>query len=316
MSDVSGIPVPGRPPGHQHGCGAWPAAAGQCSKQCVHGLPTPRAGSEFEDNLRARGAGFKSSGTSDHVPGLGSQTLAQPGNDMSTAELLSAAELLSEMLMALRVQAVHFRHENERLAVHFRNENERRRAQYKDIAQRLEDIAQERENELLCVQAVHSLVAQERPCAQNKNNAQYLEQENELLCVQAVHSLVAQEQPCAQDKDNAQYLEQENDGGAGGREMDTTAAVKIFAVVHQDRYTSKPTGSTLNEPELRAFTPDPRPHAFGTKNVNLTVYSRAMVKVGPLARIRIDDEVYIRILLAAAFGSSFLYAGQTKGVTL
>jgi len=80
------------------------------------------------------------------------------------------------------------------------------------------------------------------------------------------------------------------------REMDTTAAVKIFAVVHQDRYISKPTGSTLNEPELRAFTTDPRPHAFGTKNVNLTVYSRAMVKVGPLARIRIDDEVYIRIL--------------------
>jgi len=225
MSDVSGVPVPGRPPGHQHGCGAWPAAAGQCSKQSVHGLPTPRAGSEYEDDLRARGADFKSSGTSDHVPGLGSQTLAQPGNDM---ELLLAAELLSAMLEALRVQAVHFRDENERLC-----------AQYKDIAQRLEDIAQERENELLCVQAVHSLVAQERPCAQDKNNAQYLEQENELLCVQAVHSLVAQERPCAQDKDNAQYLEQENDEGTGVREMDTTpTAVKIFAVVHQDRYIS------------------------------------------------------------------------------
>jgi len=104
--DVSGVPVPGRPPGHQHGSGTWPAAAGQCSKQCVHGLPTPRAGSEFEDDLRARGADFKSSGTSDHVPGLGSQTLAQPGNDMSTAELLLAAELLSAMLKALRVQAV------------------------------------------------------------------------------------------------------------------------------------------------------------------------------------------------------------------
>jgi len=161
---------------------------------------------------------------------------------------------------------------------------------------------------------VHSLVAQERPCAQDKNNAQYLEQENELLCVQAVHSLVAQERPCAQDKDNAQYLEQENVGGTGVREMDTTAAMKIFAVVHQDR--DAPTGSTLNEPESRAFTTDPRPHAFGTKNVNLIVCSRAMVKVGPLARIRIDDEVYIRILLAAAFGPSFLYAGQTEGVTL
>ena len=40
-----------------------------------------------------------------------------------------------------------------------------------------------RENELLCVQAVHSLVARERPCAQDKDNAQYLEHENELLCV-------------------------------------------------------------------------------------------------------------------------------------
>jgi len=69
-----------------------------------------------------------------------------------------------------------------------------------------------------------------------------------------------------------------------------TAGVKIFAVAHQDHYISK-TGGTLNEPESRAFTTDPCPHAFGTKNVNLTVYSRAMVKVGPLARIRIDDKV-------------------------
>ena len=84
------------------------------------------------------------------------------------------------------------------------------------------------------------------------------------------------------------------------REMDTTAAAEneIFAVALQDHYISKsiaadaPTGSTLKEPESRAFTTGPRPHAFGTKNVNLTVYSRAKVKVGPLARIRIDDEVY------------------------
>jgi len=91
---------------------------------------------------------------------------------------------------------------------------------------------------------------------------------------------------CAQDEDNAQYLEQENDGlriQAGshvaiaaaesemgvscGREM--TASVKIFAVAPQDLYISKstaadaPTGSTLNEPESRAFTAGPRPHASG-----------------------------------------------------
>jgi len=114
------------------------------------GLPTPRAGSEYEDDLRARGADFKSSGTSDHVPGLGLQTMAQPGNDMSTAELLSA------MLEALRVQAVHFEALRvqavrvQAVAVHFEalraqavhfleaQENERLRAQYKDSAQRLE----------------------------------------------------------------------------------------------------------------------------------------------------------------------------------
>jgi len=83
----------------------------------------------------------------------------------------------------------------------------------------------------------------------------------------------------------------------GVREMDKTTSVKIFPVALQDLYNSKstaadaPTGSTLNEPESRAFTAGPRPHAFDAKNVNLTVYSRAKVKVGPLARIRIDDEV-------------------------
>jgi len=114
--------------------------------------------------------------------------------------------------------------------------------------------------------------------------------------------LEAQERLCAQDEDNAQYLEQKNDGlriqAETKRAMDTTASVKIFAVALQDLDISKstaadaPTGSTLNEPESRAFTAGPRPHAFGAKNVNLTVYSRAKVKVGPLARIRIDDEVY------------------------
>ena len=168
-------------------------------------------------------------------------------------------------------------------------------------------------------------------------------QDDEDLRVRAVHFLEAQERLCAQDKDNAQYLEQENDGlriQAGTeldytvaarpgefpepsqptavavaaaesemkvfceREMDTTAAAKneIFAVALRDHCISKstaadaPTGSTLNELESRAFTIGPRPHAFGTKDkdINLTVYSRAKVKVGPLARIRIGDEVYTR----------------------
>jgi len=50
------VPAPGRPPGHRHGSGTWPAAAEQCSTQNDQGLPTPRAGSEYEGDLRARGA--------------------------------------------------------------------------------------------------------------------------------------------------------------------------------------------------------------------------------------------------------------------
>jgi len=34
------VPTPGRPPDHHHGCGTWPAAAEQCSKQDDQGLPT------------------------------------------------------------------------------------------------------------------------------------------------------------------------------------------------------------------------------------------------------------------------------------
>jgi len=50
------VPAPGRPPDHHHGCGTWPAAAEQCSKQDDQGLPTTRTGSEYEDDLRACGA--------------------------------------------------------------------------------------------------------------------------------------------------------------------------------------------------------------------------------------------------------------------
>ena len=52
-----GVPAPGRPPGHRHGS-AWPgpAAADQCSVLNGPGLP-PRAGSEYEGDLHAYGAG-------------------------------------------------------------------------------------------------------------------------------------------------------------------------------------------------------------------------------------------------------------------
>jgi len=146
------------------------------------------------------------------------------------------------------------------------------------------------------------LEAQERLCAQDKDNAQYLEQENDGLRIQAETKREVDTVAAAESAMGV-LCEREMDVGAaepepGVREMDTTASAKIFAVAPQDLYISKstaadaPTGSTLNEPESRAFTAGPCPHAFGAKNVNLTVYSRAKVKGAPLARIRIDDEVY------------------------
>jgi len=147
------------------------------------------------------------------------------------------------------------------------------------------------------------LEAQEQLRAQDKDNAQYLEQENERLRIQAgiePDYTVAARQGAFQELGQPTTVAvAAAEPETGVRKMDTTAAVKIFAVALQDLYISKstaadaPTVSTLNEPELRAFTAGPRPHAFvGAKNVNLTAYSRAKVKVGPLARIRIDDEIY------------------------
>ena len=150
---------------------------------------------------------------------------------------------------------------------------------------------------------MHFLEAQERLCAQDKDNAQYLEHENNGLRIQA-ETKREMDTVAAAESEMGVLCEREMDDVAaepetGVREMDTTASVNIFAVAApQDLYISKstaadaPTGSTLNEPESRAFTAGPRPHAFGAKNINLTVYSRAKVKVGPLACIRIDDEVY------------------------
>jgi len=169
-----------------------------------------------------------------------------------------------------------------------------------------DDEDEERENELLRVRAVHFLVAQERPRAQDKDNAQYLEQENDGLRIQAgtKHDYTVAAQPGEFPEPGkptvvAVAAAEPETGVFCERGVDTTAAAEILPVALQDHYISKstaadaPTGSTLDEPESRAFTTGPRPHAFGTKKVNdLTVYSRAKVKVGPLARIPIDDKVY------------------------
>jgi len=390
MSDVSGVPVPGRPPGHQHGPGT-PAAAGQCSKQNIQGLPTPRAGSEYddlhahgadryaptdlrafaarvdlitaseyEDDLRAYGAGryVPIAPTEMKLCDMSGANFERPAPAQQPTPLQSAKLRLNSLMQSAKLQfhrvkcaqlggllcaqaedmaqgvpgaTLAVRHTAFDWALSMLAASPGKPLSPYEQSATLHEMANEvfaardnmqqflEEQELWlaedhiafeaasCIQAVHSLVAQERPYAQDKDNAQYLEQENELLCVQVVHSLAAQERPCAQEKDNAQYLEQKNGlriqvgvfceretntvaaagPETGVREMDMTVAAKIFAVAHQDHYVSKsiaadaPTGSTLNEPESRAFATDPRPHA-----------SRAKVKVGPLARIRINNEVY------------------------
>jgi hypothetical protein len=60
-----------------------------------------------------------------------------------------------------------------------------------------------------------------------------------------------------------------------------------------------PTSDTLNEPEQRAPTTGPHPHAFVTE-IAYAVGSCA--KVGPLARTRIEDEVFYAKFTRAAFG--------------
>jgi hypothetical protein len=57
-----------------------------------------------------------------------------------------------------------------------------------------------------------------------------------------------------------------------------------------------PTGDTLNEPEQRAPTTGPHPHVSFTK-IDYAVGSCA--KVGPLSRIRIEDEAYTKTTRAA-----------------
>ena len=134
---------------------------------------------------------------------------------------MSTAELLSAMLEALRVQAVRF----EALRVQ---------------AVRVQAVAVH--FEALRAQAVHFLEAQEneRLRAQYKDSAQRLEQENERLRIQAEIEpdyTVAARQGALQElgqptTDAVAATEPET----GVRETDTTAAAKIFAVMHQDHY--------------------------------------------------------------------------------
>jgi len=200
-----------------------------------------------------------------------------------------------------------------------------------------------------------STQANERLRAQDEDNAQHPEQENERLRIQAeiepdytVAARPEQFPKLGQSTAVAVAATEPERGVLCERETGSTAAAHrgFFAAERQNHYISKkdgldkssnaadaPTGNTLNEPEQRAFTTGLRPHAFGTKSIdlalpgntlnepeqcalttgprmhaygtksiNLAACSRAKVKVGPLARIRIANN-YITTLLAAAFGN-------------
>jgi len=174
-----------------------------------------------------------------------------------------------------------------------------------------------RENELLCVQVVHSLEAQERLCAQDKDNAQYLEQENDGLRIQAETKREI-DMVDAAESEMGVLCEREMDVAAaepetGVREMDMTASVKISAVALQDLYNSKstaadaPTGSTLNEPELRAFTAGPRTRTPSAPRTSTSLSTPApRSRLAPSHASGLTTRSTLRILLAAAFGPFFL----------
>jgi len=259
-------------------------------------------------------------------------------------ELLRArAASLFELKELLRVQLK----AQELLRIQAKNEREARAIELLRIQ---DDEDEARENELLRARTVHFLEAQENEGlrAQDEDNAQNPEQENERLRIQAE---IERHYTVAARPEEFPTLGQPTDVAvtAAERETGSTAAAHrgFFAAERQDHYISKkdgldkssnaadaPTGNTLNEPEQRTFTTGLRPHAFGTKSIdlalpgntlnepeqcalttgprthaygtksiNLAACSRAKVKVGPLARIWIADEVYITTLLAAAFGN-------------
>jgi len=156
--------------------------------------------------------------------------------------------------------------------------------------------------------------------------------------IQAVHSLVARERPCAQEKDNAQYLEQENDGlriqmGVFcEREMDTVAAAKPETGVREMDTTAAARSSPWC---TRTTTSRSRPRPTRRRAARSTSRSRARSRptrartplaprsstspstpaprsgLAPSHASGLTTKSTLRILLTAAFGPSFLYAGQT-----
>jgi len=398
------VPAPGRPPDHHHGCGTWPAAAEQCIKQNDQGLPTTRADSEYEDDLRACGADR-------YVPTDAERSEPEPPNlqEQMTAQREQMAALTLQLAALTAAMMAGQPPPLQSAKLRLNSLTGLRRAQLGGLlCAQAEDLAQEVPGAVRAVRLTAFVWASSmleaspgKPLSRyaqlatlqemvgevfdaQDNMQQFLEEqelslaedhiafdaasriqadkdearENELLRVQAVRFLEGQERLLAQNKDNAQYLEQENAQQAGikpdytvaarpgefqelghptavavaaaeaekgvlcERKMDTAADAhrEIFAAALQDHYISKstaadaPTGSTLSEPESRAFMTGPRPHTFGTKNVNLAVYSRAKAKVGPLARIRIADEVYTLNIARGGLRPFFFYTqGRLKG---
>ena len=115
-----------------------------------------------------------------------------------------------------------------------------------DAASRIQaDKDEARENELLRVQAVRFLEGQERPLAQNKDNAQYLEQENaqqaEIKPDYTVAARPGEFQELGHPTAVAVAAAEAEKGVLCERKMDTAtdAHREIFAAALQDHYISK-----------------------------------------------------------------------------
>ena len=191
--------------------------------------------------------------------------------------------------------------ENDLLRVqdkHFLEAQENEQLRESKLLRIQDDEDEARENELLRARIVHFLEAQEneRLRAQDEDNAQHPEQENERLRIQAEiehrYTVAArpEEFPKLGQPINVAVAAAEPETGTGvlcERETGSTAAAHrgFFAAERQDHYILKkdgldkssnnaadaPTGDTLNEPKQRAFTTGLRPHAFGTKSIDLVL---------------------------------------------
>jgi len=282
VPDASGIPVPGRPPGHQHGFGT-PAAAEQCSKQNVQGLPHPRAGSEYENNLHAAwanrmmelinlrlnscdcdmsGANFERPAPAQQPPPLQSAELRPdsltglPRAQLGRLLCTQAEDIATVHVPELGAQAAAPPGSDEftALAEQIANMKAEADAAQANSFRQLEQMRAMFHHVVsqLPAPAATPVPVAEPPAAPAATPT--LHQQKIAHAAMALQDHYISKSTAADAPTGSTLNEPESRPHAFGakNELDTTAAVKIFAVALQDLYISKstaadaPTGSTLN----------------------------------------------------------------------